>query len=482
MSSVPRRAVAGGASRLVPISLLLLLMVSCRPELLVRLATNVREDGSIGRRLSVTGLTAEGKVPDESRWLERSAGLRLADPDAWDRVDDLPGGLLAEGQFAPGSRIPGVIAHEMRYGSGLGFDQEAGAEPGEDGGYEEERPNAAPGWRRDRDEVSLAIEDLVVLDRWVYRETYGDPFDRTDRLGAIDGMTDLAAEALREELRLELGDDLDPAPAEAFLRGPVKRLAVELAESEHGGSGRSERTAREERWSRILSRAGVSVAPRPSGDENGYWEVQAEGLLAWLRAGVAASVSTPERPVSPEDLGFLPSSGEDVETRIRDIAGHVWGGEDELMERLEPLLGTLEGHYGDSGSPRYRFETTVVMPGRLLRTNGAVDRDGVHWLFRNDDLARDEVVMEAESVAPRDDRLRSLGARRELDTPRLLQLADILSRRDPDGEVRTLLTRAVEAGRLSLLREDNDLSEEVKPLARELADLLDPAVEPAPAF
>jgi hypothetical protein len=217
---------------------------------------------------------------------------------------------------------------------------------------------------------------------------------------------------------------------------------------------------------------GVTVVPNP-GEK--FWDAQTGPLLDWFRAKVAAALSRPDAPLLPEDLSFWPRA-DSVDDDAKAIATHVWGGEDEMMREIEPLIETIQGHYGSGGSPRFRFESRLVLPGRLLRTNGSQDRDGAVWFYRSEDLEAVELAMEAESVTLDDEKLRALGARRELETAQLLQLVDILVRRDPDGALRKLLASAVERGKLGVLRDAKDLPDDLKPLARELADLLDPEV------
>jgi hypothetical protein len=153
---------------------------------------------------------------------------------------------------------------------------------------------------------------------------------------------------------------------------------------------------------------------------------------------------------------------------------------EDLTHRIEPLLPALSGYYGDIGGPRFRFEARVVVAGKLLRTNGTPDRDSVVWVFRDDDLAKGPRVLETESVEANDDALRSLGARRDLDTADLLQLTDLLTERDTAGQIHKVLVEAVRAGKLELLR-DSKVPAEAQVLARELADLLDPAVVHEPS-
>jgi hypothetical protein len=164
---------------------------------------------------------------------------------------------------------------------------------------------------------------------------------------------------------------------------------------------------------------------------------------------------------------------------LTGVTERVWGGEEELTRLVEPHLSVLSGYYGGDNSPRFRFEVRAAMPGTLLRTNGTPDGDGALWLFREADLSFLDNTLRAESVELIDEPLLALGARRELDRARLLQLADLLWKRDEGGVLAGLLAQAVEQGRLDLLRDENSVPSEFEDRARELADLLDPEI-PAP--
>ena len=85
-------------------------------------------------------------------------------------------------------------------------------------------------------------------------------------------------------------------------------------------------------------------------------------------------------------------------------------------------------------------------------------------------------MLRAEAVEPLIEPLRRLGARRTFDRATLLQLADLLWTRDLDGVIAETLARAVERGRLDLLRDGDEVPDEVELLVSELADMLDPEV------
>lgn len=422
---------------------LALALVSCRPELVVRLTTKVLLDGGLQRRVEVIGREPDGKVPAKPGWMEEEAHLQLADRKAWGRVDESPGYLSAEGFFMTGEQVPGTLAHRTDAG------------------------NFA-----DRVKVAVTGENLIVLKRWVFKESWSDPYGSTEAGSALDRLIDLGCQVLHEEIPRELGRDVDPVWAEALLRGEGRALILEALSVKARAPGPARLGERNKIWEAILKRHGVSVAEYP---EEHFWELQTDPILEWSKQRIAAALSTPERRIDPSDMPFWPTaSGADQD--VNRIAEHVWGSADKLETLVMPLIEALQGYYGAGGGPRFRFEVRVSLPGRMLRTNGTPDGEGALWFFRDEDLTSEEKNLEAESIVLDDEKLRALGARRDFEPVRLLQLTDILTERDPKGVVKQLLLQAIERGKLSVLRDDKGIPEAVQPLARELANLLDPAV------
>ncbi|MBZ5640191.1 MAG: hypothetical protein LAO51_15705 [Acidobacteriia bacterium] len=441
-SSTSRRRV--GALLLV---VLAALATACRSDIVVRVWTRIYDDASVSRRLEVSGRRADESKPAKKDWLEEEAGIHLARPEAWARHDADTGRLSAEGTFPSAADVPPCLA----------FETDAGRVP-------------------DSAKPAVTVENLVVLKHWVYTETYADPFGAAAVSSALDHLVGMAADALRDELKHQLGDRFDTAPAEKFVRTEVRSLAGELFDARSRNPGDARAAARESAWAAILARHGIAAAPA---GEKGFFKAQQAGLFEWTRRRVAEALSRPDAPMSPADLAFWPT-GDGWEQRSEEIVERVYGSDDELLESIRPSLRALTGYYGDLGSPRFRFEPALEMPGRLLATNGTASREGVVWFLRDEDLGAAGRTLEAESVTLDDEKLRALGARREFEPGQLLQLTDILSRRDPDGALRKILATAVEKGRLSILREKDAVPSELELLVRELADVLDPAVqEPA---
>lgn len=431
--------------KLASLALVLLLaagVLACRPRLVVRLTTLVYQDGSLDRRLEILGRTADGEVPADDDWLESRAGIALAEPDAWKRIERGPGRLRAEGFFLGADELPPLFTIET-----------------------------ASGVKPARTRTLLDVEDRLLLERWTWVERHGDPYDATETAAALDALTELAVEALTAELRSEFGEGLDAAPAERFLRNDARALAQALLTVNRSLPGWDRTADRHERWSRVLKQYGVGAVPHDDSDE--YWEIQLPVIFEWGRKRVAAALSTPEVAIVPDDLGFWPPA-DDIEDGLTGIVSRVWDSEEELFAEVEPHLAALAGYYGGDDAPRFRFECRLRLPGTLLATNGTADGEDVVWLFREPDLVFGEVGLRARTVQLRTDNLVALGARRDFDRMSLLRLADLLWKRDPEGALRDAVARAIDRGSLDPLRDKDAVPEQLLPIAEELADLLDP--------
>jgi hypothetical protein len=417
-----------------------MLLASCGEEVVVRLATRVFGDGSLQRSLELTGRDEDGEVPTEEGWFESALGLRLAEPDAWDSIERRPGRLRAEGFFGDAGALPASLSHETDAGPAT-----------------------------DRDRVLLEREDLGVATRWVWRESYGDPFGEAEIDAAVDGLIDLAAEMLREELRRQFGRRVNPAPGEAFLRTSLRDLAREaltfvLREAETSGEN-----ARRRRWAEIMDGRGVPV-PALVEDEEEFWDAQVVHIFDWLRKGLADALGTPDYPLAAEDLSFLLPAPDEWNEQFTHVAERVWGGEQSFDEKAMPLLGALSGIYGGQGDRRFRFEARLRLPGTLLLTNGTVEGEEIVWFFRDRDLIGGEIVMQAESIELETSALVALGAPRSFPVAELLRLRDLLVERDPERRLAALLIDSLERG--GPLQLSEDLPEELAPFLFELSELL----------
>jgi hypothetical protein len=214
--------------------------------------------------------------------------------------------------------------------------------------------------------------------------------------------------------------------------------------------------------------------PAENGDQ--FWELHSAALVEWSRRRIAEELSSPSLPVSQDDLlGFWPDP-EDPAAELDAWSRRTWADAERVQDEIESHINAIGGYYGRGSSPRFRFEVGVTMPGALLGTNGAPDGSTARWLIRDEDMSLSEFILRAESADLVEDPLIALGARRSLTATQLIQLVDLLWKRDPSGALTALLARAAAGGGLDLLR--GEAPEELAGLAWELADLLDPGVAP----
>jgi hypothetical protein len=427
----------------------LLALAGCGEEVVVRESTRVYRDGSLTRSIEISGRDPDGSAPTDPAWLAETAHLALASPDAWGRIDERPGYLAAEATFDRADRVPRILTHTGEESSIL-----------------------------DRTRIDLRDDDLVVMRRWVYEETRGDPYGEEELAAATDALVELAVEYLRDEVRKEFGPGMGTNRAEAFLRRDVRSLAMDVFNLMRQSIGSGEDPAARTALLEVLARHGVRPPEVPP-SEGDLFDIAAPVAMDWTLEGLATALSTPDAPVYPEDLDFWPTL-EDLSVLEATDELPSDPRADEFTRAAEVLVEALSGYYGDEGSPRFRFESRVEMPGRLLRTNGTPGPDGAHWLYRNVDLALGDVTMTAEAIELDIDALVSLGARKEFDTAALLRLTDILAVRDTEAVLRELLGEAVDRGRLDLLQDEDRVPDELERLARELHELLDPSRAPWP--
>lgn len=420
----------------------------CRPDVLVEIVSRVYADGSIDRQVAVTGREKPMTEPPETPgWLQDKAGLVLAEPGAWDRVSTSPSGFHAEGIFRSAGDVPPVLAH-LQGASGMA----------------------------DRNQVQLAEDDLVVLTRWRFRESLGDPFGPAHVDSALNAILERVADYFRDELSAMYGDRIDLDGVDRFITSEAGTLAREFLLARQAAPGMERLADRYDRWRTILVRhnAPVVYPEEPQAGElpPDFWELQIDPLLDWSRERLAASVSTADEAVEARHLDFIPP-GERLEEHLTELVIRLYGSEEAALSDLEPLLQALEGHYASNGSSRYRFRCRITLPGTVLGTNGVVEDGQPSWFFRGEALAGDGMTLLAESAELNLPALKALGARRDYDALELLNLVDILADRDPDDRLLQRLRDAVEAGNLAKLHDENEeLPPDLQPLALELQEIL----------
>jgi hypothetical protein len=115
--------------------------------------------------------------------------------------------------------------------------------------------------------------------------------------------------------------------------------------------------------------------------------------------------SAKDRPLTEKErLKFLedlesPATGEVFEAVVEEYLTKKYGSREKGEERLDGLMKYLTGAYGNLLGTMYRFEASLRMPGRIMRTSGTlVDEDEVEWRFTGRDVHPRGYVMSAASV------------------------------------------------------------------------------------
>jgi len=268
----------------------------------------------------------------------------------------------------------------------------------------------------------------------------------TESERALDALVELLAEMLESELHRHLGDELNTAPARKFLQTEARSLALALIGVERRMRGSEPDAQRIVLWSQVLAQHGVPTMPVEDAGE--FWNLHGAMLVEWSRQRIAEELSNPRFPVSQDDLlGFWPDP-EDPTPEIDAWIRRTWSDPEQVEKEIESHLSAIGGYYGRGSSPRFRFEIGVSMPGVLLGTNGAPDGSTARWLIRDEDMSLSDFILRAESADLLEEPLVALGARRALNTAQLIQLVDLLCKRDPSGALTELLAEAVEQGSL----------------------------------
>lgn len=413
---------------------------SCVPEAVVDVVTRVFPQGGLDRAVRIEGRDGEGAVPEGPDWLSSTLSVGFARPEAWSVTETAPGVVEAEAYFREASEVPPTLAHDLDDGRTV----------------------------VDRNSVRLDLDDLVVLRRWRYVETWGDPFGPTDATDAVDRILAVLARVLRDDVAADLGPGIDLGGVDRVLAGPVRLAALEALQVERRFAATPDPDSRDRAMASVLGRAGVAPA---RSDADDFWEAQWALVFEELARRLAVELSTPDRPVQPDELGFLRAADERYRW-FEAAAERTYGSMDALQEKVEPLFAALQGGYGGSVRTRFRFRARVELPGRLIRTNGTPDGGAAVWAFRGETLLAGDRVLSATSIETDGERLRALGALPSFEIADLLQIEDLLATGEVGRGLRTVLLKAVEDGSLDGLRDADALPDALRTPARELADLL----------
>jgi len=411
-----------------------LLLTGCGEETEVRVVTRVFADGGLQRTLRLDSRDPSRDEPYPADWLSTGPGWILADREAWDTVETAPTSLHAQGYFAAGEKVPPLLGHRDSEGE-----------------------------RADRSDVRVAREDLVLLDRFLYEETVGDPYGAPELSTSIDALLARVAARLHEELVRQFGPDVVTAPARSAVTGKSREVLLDVLTALRETEPSGKRAQRAASLQEVHAKHGL---PLTSEDPQAALEADEQALMD----RVAAEVVRANPRLDAAALTAFVSGEDGVLSRILE--------EPALQPDVDAVQRALLGAYGLMARTRFTFR--VALPGHVLHTDGTVDGEEVVFRFDQDDLSAKDVVLRAESVELNTDALVRLGARRDLDTEALLRLTDLLTRPDLAEPLRAGLTRAVQAGKLSLLWQGL-VGENVQAAGAEIAELLDPTTHPWPA-
>ncbi len=415
--------------------LLVLPHLSCGPGLVVNTSTEVLPDGSLTRRVEVLGFPAPEGSKDGSRVEEF---VHPFAPERWGHVEEAGGAARSElrlrGTFRAATDVPPALA----------FDTALGPRPG-------------------RDTLTLESSDLGVLTLWRYREAAADPLQPHDAEVAIDALIDALWRELERAITTEFGGAVDAARAHALVHEQLRGYLVREGRTLVRAVLLAEKPETQREALALFAKAGITVPPAFG---SGFADRAMDAAAAAAGVRLAAVLSTPERAVRPEELGFLPGTAPDGSHR-EGLFDLERPGAESLKQAVNAFAEVGMGYFGGD-MRRFRFHWQVELPGQLLTTNGSSDGRLAAWFFRNDDVAADRAVMLATSVVLDSGRLGQLRARTTFDNAALLELVDILGVPEDQGGVRHGLEEAVRARDLGVLRDKNKYGE----LGTELADLL----------
>jgi hypothetical protein len=236
-------------------------------------------------------------------------------------------------------------------------------------------------------------------------------------------------------VRHELGEAWGTARLEAWLDGPWERAFHDISRLLFEAHDQAEG---EPRLRRRLEALGLQL---PEGKIDEVFEAS---FSAFVAERLAALLDPPpgEPPYDARSLFVPDGAGErPVERLLEAAVQDVFGSSEAFDVALGAALDDITSAY----SGQMTFEATVEVPGRVLRTSGALGEGGrVHWRFRGDDVARTGYALVVESVIARPDRLaRVHGAKPSLDVPEMLRILDLLEGATP--EEREALAAAFDA-------------------------------------
>lgn len=283
--------------------------------------------------------------------------------------------------------------------------------------------------RRDpHNAIEWAREDCVFFDRYVYREEFHDSVDEADRDAATERLFAFLRGIVVQALAMETDGRYGLAPLEAWLDGPARHLAFDVARilCTEKDSARAER--------RIAARLGADGIEVEEKNFEAPIERFLEKKLEELLVPREGAPRFDARPLFARD-----ENGKRRLDKVLEDAAVIFHGSKEAADKAAE--DAVRAVTGDMGNVDVAFRARVVMPGRVFRTNGAVeqaDRDArVFWTFGSHDVAGTGHALECESIVMRPDVLaRAPGGRADLGAPGVLAAIAAVAGLDADARAR----------------------------------------------
>lgn len=315
-----------------------------------------------------------------------------------------------------------------------------------------------PGFAREaKNEFHRRHADFRLFALVDYEERMGDLADRADGEAALAELLRWVVPDVASAVRERYGADYDLTEFERFLHvdvpGMVGRLYSGLWEMRRAKrSGLTGLTESAEAFARVSAEARAQGLELLAPDAGPEAAVQAENS-ARARQWAARRLQALARPRTAQTPPLSADAWEDKALReaLTRRLTERHGSFKAAMERTGALLPRAFGAFlmprvmPVGWYARYQFQMRLVVPGRVLQTNGLCDMDGsVYWTFAGEDAALAGQSMWARTLVVDPAAAEALGLR---DFPGNLAVVERLARlmSGPGGSPRLAVVRALEA-------------------------------------
>jgi len=401
-----------------------------------RAETRVHSDGSVDRAI----YQPRKETPRKSRrvdvWKGTTAAERIEPGDWLGPIDELPTAkeddkhpyFVAWGSFKSADKIP---AHYVRYS-----------------------PDKS---RHGRLVARSARKDLVFVTEHRWRETLTDIVTLDDMHIACRELARLAISHVDEVLAKGLGAETDHSRLITWLNGEGTRWFVELADVYFAAGARQQFTTDNEAvtkaFERVCARHGLNRL-----DEKSIADFAAAKLRKLLRRkdGTPVTDETIEsiliwltlKKVKNEQGKSKTSPLEDVS---KEVVNRKHGGQEAFATKLGSLISRIWGVHGPYATSLQKFNYSLVMPGRIVETNGRLESDNrVRWLFGGGEAYPFGYHMTCRSLEPNVAAMKKLLGRQPLRSREFLLIyADIVA---GDKPLLAVLKRCVKQNDMAPLK------------------------------